>query len=85
MLCPECRRCQLVERSRTIQHTASGYLHVLLQNVLVGECPECGAEVVSPQAVAGLERLIEIRLAGDRTRHLTLAWQKGHWVEVETE
>ena len=85
MLCPECRRCQLVERSRTLQHTSSGYSHVVLQNVLVGECPECQAEVVELKEGESLNRLIEARLAGDRTRHLTLAWEKDRWVERGTD
>jgi putative zinc finger/helix-turn-helix YgiT family protein len=62
MICPDCKKAELVEKHETVRYEECGLGNVALQNVLVRQCPACGNKLVSIPNLAGLHRSIAMTL-----------------------
>ena len=60
--CIECGKGRLSENRENYRYMESGLPNVLLMDILVRRCPECGAEYVSIPAIEDLHRTIAMIL-----------------------
>ena len=70
MNCFDCGKDKLSEGKENYRYMESGLPNVLLRNILVRRCPDCGAEFVSIPAIEDLHRTIAMILV-DKSGKLT--------------
>ena len=68
MICPDCRTGKLEEKRESIRYDESGLSNVVLKEVSVRCCPECGHRLVSIPDMAGLHRCIAVTLVNKQER-----------------
>ena len=68
MICPECRRGAMTEGRETVRYNESGLPNLVLKDVAVRRCPECGQFLVSIPDLAGLHRCIAVNLVNKSER-----------------
>jgi putative zinc finger/helix-turn-helix YgiT family protein len=62
MRCTECQRAEMITNKETIRYEECGLPNVVLKNIEVERCPECGNELISIPAISGLHRTIALHL-----------------------
>lgn len=58
MICPDCRKTELVEGRENIRYTESGLPYITLCDILVERCPECGNVLVNIPKMEQLHRVL---------------------------
>jgi putative zinc finger/helix-turn-helix YgiT family protein len=66
--CLECGKGKLLETRENYRYMESGLPNVLLKNILVRRCRECGVEFISIPAIEDLHRIIAIILVHKESR-----------------
>ena len=68
MKCTECRQVEMVISKESIRYEECGLPNIVLKNVEVKRCPECGNSLVSIPALAGLHKSIATHLVQQSER-----------------
>lgn len=68
MKCPECGEADLLESRENHRYAESGLPNVVLQDILVRRCPNCGAHLVSLPRLAELHRCLALVLINKKGR-----------------
>lgn len=68
MICPDCRQGAMTENREAIRYDESGLPNLVLKDVTVRKCPECGHRLVSIPDLAGLHRCIAVNLVNKPER-----------------
>lgn len=62
MKCPECHTGVMKTKKETIRYKECGLPNVVLKNIEVDRCPDCGNTIMSIPAISGLHRTIALHL-----------------------
>jgi len=88
MICPDCSQAEMTQKKETIRYEESGLSNVVLKNIHVRHCPNCGNQLVSIPNLSGLHRYIAValvlkpeRVTPEEVSYLrkSLGWSKAHF------
>lgn len=88
MICPDCKQAEMQQNRETIRYEESGLSNVVLKNIPIRHCPDCGNQLVSIPNLSGLHRYIAIALVLKPERvtpeevsflRKSLGWSKAHF------
>lgn len=85
MICPDCKKDEMKKGKETIRYEECGLPNVVLKDILLRRCSNCGNQLVSIPNLAGLHRCIAVALVNKPERLIpaeigflrkTLRWSK---------
>ncbi|MDH3975429.1 MAG: YgiT-type zinc finger protein [Deltaproteobacteria bacterium] len=68
MICPDCKKEEMVKGTETIRYEESGLPNVVLKDIPLRRCANCGNQLVSIPNLAGLHRCIAVALVNKPER-----------------
>lgn len=68
MICPDCKKEEMVKGTETIRYEECGLPHVVLKDIPLRRCTNCGNQLVSIPSLAGLHRTIAVALVNKPER-----------------
>jgi len=68
MICPDCKKEEMKDGKETIRYEESGLPNIVLKDVLLRSCSNCGNKLVSIPNLAGLHRSIAVMLVSKPER-----------------
>lgn len=68
MVCPDCRQGEMAEAREAVRYDESGLMNLVLKDITVRRCTECGNRLVSIPDLAGLHRCIAVNLVNKPER-----------------
>ena len=60
MICPDCKKDEMAQGKETIRYEECGLPNVVLKDILLRSCANCGNKLVSIPNLAGLHRCIAV-------------------------